>query len=181
MYTPTQAQHKFKIRLGTMQDGSPLFLRGFEWECGWYWAGGYLGNKDLHCHFDSCFLECPNSRGHALGAFFDPWTKPPDYIKPESVKRISNGAAVWECVSFFLDDCPAHIVKNWWRIKDLYKQFYAYKAAAECFKHGGHCTGAGRDPAELSEWQAGLINRHIERVIIPNVKNALGIDNGKSN
>lgn len=171
---------EFKVLLGYTKKAQygerrPIYLTGFSWDYGWYWGGGYIGNKDLHTHFDGCFLGCPDSRGHSLGSFYDPWTPAGKYTTEENIKRMKNGAAVWEDLEFFLDDVPEHIAKNWWRIKDLYKQFYAYKEAAECFRHGGHCTSEGRKPEELVPGMADAINKHIETVIIPAITEALGV------
>ena len=35
-----------------------VWLSKHEWDCGWYWGMGYIGNKNLHTHFDSTFLHC---------------------------------------------------------------------------------------------------------------------------
>lgn len=169
---------KFKILLGytkPKQYGQrrPVYLEGFEWDCGWYWGGGYIGNKDFHAHFDGAFLNTPDIRGHSLGNFITPWTLLPEYIKKESCVVVSNGCSVWENITTFLDDVPAHISKRWRRIKDLYKQFYILKEAAETFLHGGHCTSEGRNPAEVNKEMAAQINDHIYMVIIPEIVKAL--------
>lgn len=36
-------------------EGEAIYLKKHSWACGWYWGFGYLGNKDLHFHFDSVF------------------------------------------------------------------------------------------------------------------------------
>jgi hypothetical protein len=149
-----------------------VFLEDFKWDCGWYWAGGCIGNRNFHAHFDGAFLEQPDPRGHCLGPFFDPWTKPPEYTKTHYT--ISNGASVWEPLEFFLDDAQ-YPGREWWKIKDLYKQFYAYRAAAECFRYGGHCCGNVSE-AEKNPWMAAVVNKHIETVIIPEVHKALNKD-----
>ena len=28
----------------------PVYLEDFEWHCGWYWGGGYIGNNNFHAH-----------------------------------------------------------------------------------------------------------------------------------
>ena len=33
-----------------------VFLTKHSWDCGWYWGFGYIGNRNLHTHFDSVFL-----------------------------------------------------------------------------------------------------------------------------
>jgi len=151
-----------------------VYLKGFQWDCGWYWGGGYIGNKNFHAHFDGAFLAAPDIRGHSLGNFVTPWTKLQDYQKGAAV--MSNGCAVWEPITFFLDDVPEYINKNWWRVKDLYKQFYALREAAEVFQHGGHCTSEGRAAGELNKDAAEKLNRHIALVIIPEIRKALGLN-----
>ena len=147
-----------------------VYLEDFSWDCDLYWGGGYIGNKDLHCHFDSCFIETPDIRGHPLGPFVTPWTIVPEYIK--SAKVVSNGCSVWESLDFFLDDAQ-YTAKQWWRIKDLFKQFYKLRDAAEIFQYGGHCTSDSRNPLELNKEMADKINKHIELVIIPEIRKAL--------
>ena len=159
----TKNNVNFKILLGyTKNESEPIYLTGFKWECGWYWSGGYIGNKNLHCHFDGCFLKVPDYRGHPLGNF--------------NTKNISNGCSIWEDLSFFLNQ-PRYQAKQWWRIKDLYKQFYALKAAAEVFQYGGHCSSHERSKKEINPDMAEKINDHIQDVIIPEIVKALGIKN----
>ena len=33
-----------------------LYLDKHSWDCGWYWGFGYIGNRNLHCHFDGHLL-----------------------------------------------------------------------------------------------------------------------------
>jgi hypothetical protein len=150
----------------------PVYLEDFSWDCEWYWGGGYIGNKNFHAHFDGAFLSEPDSRGHCLGSFYDPWTRLPEYLEESNVSRIKNGASVWEDLSFFLDD-PQYNANEWWRIKDLFKQFYALRAAAEVFHSGGHCTSKGRADAEISPEMEATINKHISEVIIPEIRKAM--------
>jgi len=147
-----------------------IYLRDFSWDCDWYWGGGYIGNKNFHTHFDGCFLNRPDSRGHSLGPFYDPWTKAPEHVKDPQV--ISNGASVWESLDFFLDDAQ-YDKDQWWRIKDLFKQFYAMRAAAEVFHLGGHCSSKGRTEKETNPFMEAVLNKHIETVIIPAIRKAL--------
>jgi hypothetical protein len=44
---------KLKSDAGTSADGENVWLEKHKWDCGWYWAFGYLGNKNCHFHFDS--------------------------------------------------------------------------------------------------------------------------------
>ena len=150
----------------------PVYLEDFKWECGWYWSGGYIGNRNFHAHFDGAFLDVPDSRGHSLGRFFDPWTILPEYLKKRDVSIIRNGASLWESLSFFLDEAQYN-VGEWWRIKDLFKQFYVLKEAAEVFQYGGHMTSEGRSEGEINKKMAGMINKHIETVLIPEIRRVL--------
>ena len=145
----------------------PVYLYDFKWDCDWYWAGGYIGNKNFHTHFNSCFLNTINPRGHSLGKFITPWSKSPkcgDYFV------IKNGASIWEPITTFLDDVPQYIQDKWWRIKDLFVQFYKLKEAAEVFQFGGHCTAEGRTDDEYDLEMAKKINKHIEKVVIREIR-----------
>jgi hypothetical protein len=163
----------FKVLLGYTKKEAystrePVYLNGFNWDCGWYWGGGYIGNSRFHAHFNGAFLETPDIRGHSLGNFTTPWNKNDNSIV------IHNGASVWEDLGFFLDE-PTYTPKEWWRIKDLYKQFYALKEAANVFHSGGHCTSDQRNPAEINKDMEDKINLHIQDVIIPEICKALKI------
>jgi hypothetical protein len=145
-------------------NGEKEYLIEPSWDCGWYWGGGYLSSRSMHTHFNSCFLDIPDIRGHSLGNFVTPWDRKKDAVV------ISNGCSVWEDITTFLDDVPGYLTgKNWWRIKDLYKQFYRLRDAAEVFQYGGHCTSDGRTEAEINHEMAARINGHIELVIIPEI------------
>ena len=152
-----------------------FYLEDFEWACGWYWSGGWVSNRYTHTHFDNCFLDSPDSRGHSLGRFFDPWTKRGQKLKKDERKILGNGAAIWEDLDFFLDNAQ-YTSKEWWRLKDLFKQFYALKDSAEVFRHGGHCSDWKRTEKELNEDMAKRINKHIEEVIIPEIRKVLNFE-----
>lgn len=156
----------------TFNDGELVYLEDFKWECDWYWAGGHIISSQFFCHFDGCFLDVPDSRGHPLGNFLTPWSTVPGYLKENQIKIIRNGAAVWEPLSFFLDDAQ-YDEEEWWRIKDLFKQFYALKKAAETFLYGGYCTDMRRTPQEINPDMARQINAHIETVVILEIRRAL--------
>ena len=42
-----------KIYLGRDTCGDRLWLEKHKWDCGWYWAFGYIGNPSLHTHISS--------------------------------------------------------------------------------------------------------------------------------
>jgi hypothetical protein len=52
-----------QIYLGTVKEGfkdlggEKLYLYKHSWDCEWYWGMGYIGNKNLHTHFDITFLQ----------------------------------------------------------------------------------------------------------------------------
>lgn len=37
--------------------GEKLWIERHKWDCGWYWGFGYIGNANLHTHFDGTFLR----------------------------------------------------------------------------------------------------------------------------
>ena len=151
---------------GTMRR---VYLYDFSWDCNWYWGGGYIGSRDFHAHFDSAFLKTPDVRGHCLGNFITPWYAGRN---PESAVVIDNGCSVWEPLSTFLDGAR-YDTNAWWRIKDLFKQFYAMRDAAEVFQYGGHCVAAGRTSGEINKLGAETLNLHIESILIPAIREAM--------
>lgn len=53
-----------RIYLGRMRAGADNWLAGeavyltkHQWDCGWYFGFGYIGNNHTHTHFDSTFLQ----------------------------------------------------------------------------------------------------------------------------
>lgn len=61
-----------KIYLGRLVDGQSCYLSKHEWQCGWYWAFGYLGNRDNHFHIDSLINNPPtyHAKWHEIGTHF---------------------------------------------------------------------------------------------------------------
>ena len=49
-----------KIFLGRMTDGERVSLERHKWDCGWYWAFGYIGNRNLHMHI-SALIKHPEA------------------------------------------------------------------------------------------------------------------------
>jgi hypothetical protein len=145
------------------------YLEDFEWACNWFWSGGIIFSSHSSFHFNGAFLDIPDPRGHPLGDFVTPWDK----NKTDTSIVLKNGSSIWEPVTLFLDNVPEHISNNWWRIKDLYKQFYDLRNAAQVFRHGGHCTPQGRTPQEIRPEAARMINEHIADVIIPETRKLL--------
>ena len=55
-----------KVFLGTVKTtdndhnlyaGDRIYLSKHSFDCGWYWGFGYIGNSNLHCHFNKSFLS----------------------------------------------------------------------------------------------------------------------------
>jgi hypothetical protein len=42
-----------KIYLGRSKACGATYLEKHEWQCGWYWAFGYIGNNNCHMHIES--------------------------------------------------------------------------------------------------------------------------------
>jgi hypothetical protein len=51
-----KVREDFKGNERNYVSGEKLFITQHSWDCDWYWGFGYIGNKDLHTHFDSTFL-----------------------------------------------------------------------------------------------------------------------------
>jgi hypothetical protein len=41
-----------KILLGIDLDNEKIYLTKHTWDCDWYWGMGYLGNNNMHYHFE---------------------------------------------------------------------------------------------------------------------------------
>ena len=56
-----------KLYLGRLRDdfqglgGEAIYLYKHSWDCDWYWGMGHIGNKYLHIHFKSTFLDGKDS------------------------------------------------------------------------------------------------------------------------
>lgn len=59
---------------------------------------------------------------------------------------------------------------DWWRLCDLFKQFYAHKESARCFHSGGHYTSKDRKEDEINKEMEDKINKHIEDVVIREIR-----------
>lgn len=44
---------RLKPDTGTFAAGERIYLTKHKWDCGWYWAFGYVGNAKTHFHFDN--------------------------------------------------------------------------------------------------------------------------------
>lgn len=91
---------KVRDNAGTYSDGEDLYLEKHKWDCGWYWAFGYIGNENCHFHFDSIL----------------------DHVK--TARELFSETNISD--------------KEWWVIRDLFKQAYSLKSAAETYRHGGY-------------------------------------------
>jgi len=148
----------FQAYLGIdRKTGYKIYLNGFSWDCNWYYGGGYLSyykgkslndnNMMIHTHFNIVFLD--------------------------SIIEY-NKSALWFNLSDIVNDAQFNS-NEWRRIKDLYKQFYVLKEAAEVFKYGGNCTSQGRNEKEINLDMYSNINKHLQDVIIQEIIKVLKV------
>lgn len=110
-------------------EGEAIYLEKHEWQCGWYWGFGYLGNKNLHFHFNSV-LEQPSV-----------------YKVDEAFKS-----------TWITQD-------QWWILRDLFIQAYAFQKAAECYRYGGHQSQKAELYRVKSKDMAMHINNNLRQVL----------------
>jgi len=139
-------ENKNKWLLGKDVNGDNVYLQDFSFDCGWYWGGGYIkvyskGRWVEHSHFSQFNTDYKTERGCDLHTGF--------------LSRIVE---------------PVLSDDEIWRLCDLMNQFYAHQESAECFKCGGHYTSKGRTKKEINMSLNKRINKHIETVIIPEVR-----------
>lgn len=130
--------------LGIDQDDRKVWLQDFEWQCEWYWGGGYLHtltsetapehSKDIdsHYHVDGLMKDCN---------LYDGFKK---HLK--------------ECT---LTD------KELWQLCDWFKVFYTLRESAEVMQYGGHYTRT--DWVKKPEI-AKLFNLMLEVEVIPAIR-----------
>ncbi len=141
--------------LGKNDRNEYAYLQPFQWDCGWYWGGGYIEwyrqNRSwgAHTHFSGL------SKTERYDGSKQVWVREDHNIFDGFKKHIPVRA---------ITDAQL------WRLCDLMVQFYALKEAAEVYQHGGHMTSQGRTEAEIDKGMAAKINLHIELDIIPEVK-----------
>lgn len=49
-----------KIYLGVDYSSQNIWIEKHKWECDWYWAFGYLGNRNCHFHIESLIRHPDN-------------------------------------------------------------------------------------------------------------------------
>jgi len=54
---------------------------------------------------------------------------------------------------------------QWWIIRDLFSQAYAFQKAADCYMYGGHQTDAAKPYRVISKRRAEAINRDLEKLL----------------
>ena len=138
--------------LGKTADGERVCLEDFSWDCKWYWGGGYI-----HIY------ERGARRWHTH-THFDTYFAGKQDLFTEFNAMIKHSV---------LNQ------KQIWRLCDLMVQFYAFRKAAGCFQYGGHYTSDGRTEAEFRLDLAEATNKHIETVIIKEIRSLLDSTSGK--
>lgn len=72
-----------------------LYIDKHSWDCGWYWGFGYIGNRNLHCHFDGHLLH----KWEIADIFVDPYyTQTTWYVIQDLFKQayaLKEAAAVY--------------------------------------------------------------------------------------
>lgn len=46
-----------KVDAGAASKGEVIYLEKHEWSCDWYWSFGWIGNKNLHMHFEAFLAD----------------------------------------------------------------------------------------------------------------------------
>lgn len=63
----SKSNYRDTLYLGTTREdfkqlpSERIYLSKHSWDCGWYWGMGYIGNENLHCHFEGAFLVGSNA------------------------------------------------------------------------------------------------------------------------
>lgn len=94
-------------------DGENIYIRPPEWNCGWYWGFGYLGNKNCHYHLDGVANESRKNMCDALTEHFK------------------------EAFIFTADLEENSYTDTLWTFCELAKTAYTLKEAAEVLGRGG--------------------------------------------
>lgn len=144
--------------LGEDKDGILYWLESANWDCGWYWGGGYVetytdnihpnlsADVSSHQHFDSMFFNQQNKNG--VDAFKEFFSKTP-----------------------FTDE-------EIWKILELMRSFYIARAYSDMLHRGGaHYT---ENPAKETIKNDREYER-INKVVIPKIMQELyGILGGEN-
>jgi len=125
-----------KIFLGTtrgMNEG--VWIEKHKFDCGWYWAFGYIGNRNLHMHIES-LINHPEKHDP------DGWT--------DVGRQFSR--------TWLTQD-------QWWILRDLFISAYALKKAAAVYRRGGHQSGKAKPYRVDSEEMEKRINADLETLL----------------
>ena len=135
-------------------DGANIYLSKPQWDCGWYWGFGYLGNRNEHYHLSS-------------------YQNVDHYFKLEdgSHKFISEARnkCIYDCLLEDYELAP-RIKENLWKFCELVKSAYALKEAAEVLGRGGSHLCA--NPVAEVIKSADEVKR-INEVVLPAIFNKL--------
>lgn len=127
-----------KSHAHTFVENEPIWLEKHRWDCGWYWAFGYIGNSEHHAHFDS-LLHIKDSK--------------------DSKGEIKYMASKLFKTTNITDE-------EWWVIRDLFVQAYALQKAAEVYRRGGNQTARpGVTDIIVNKARADQINADLAKVL----------------
>ena len=59
IYTPRNTKYDLHVPL-LIEKGKTIYLRGFSWDCDWYWGGGFLEGSYIFTHFNQVFGNANN-------------------------------------------------------------------------------------------------------------------------
>lgn len=125
----TYKKHFFGTR---KDDDAKIYIDGPEWQCGWYWSFGYLGNAREHYH-----LSGYQSKSHFLK------------LEDGSHKLLTEkrNKCMYDCLKEDYDLNPkllegkSDYANNLWTFCELALSAYALKETAEVLGRGGsHMT-----------------------------------------
>jgi len=146
--------------LGVDDDGVKYWLEAPEWQCGWYWAFGYIetytNNNDpsrvrdinSHEHWDSKITGKHEHYDHEKGCFV---------LDRDYVHHINEFKGFKDTT---LTDSEA------WEVADLMQSFYTLRKTAEYYRHGGSHISS---PQNSDECKDSELEKRINEVDLPKI------------
>lgn len=187
-----------KYLIGVDKEGNFVYIEKSKWDCNWYWSGGYVEQGSLDTYEDAerraeeddeisyYWQQAIEHNGYtdSLEDFTELWVS--EYAERlDTLEEIDDKSYIeWHSHSHFdgeylkntkYVDEVFSITKfnreNWWRLRELYKQFYSIRKCAEVFHYGG-----GQSSVKDEEKRPDLykeLNKHLETVVIKNIEELL--------
>lgn len=124
------------IYLGSIEGTGKVYLSKHSWDCEWYWGFGYLGNRNCHFHISS-LIDTPADNSHPTN-----WYDPQLHFDTTWINQ-----------------------EQWWILRDLFIQAYAFKAASAAYRSGGHQTEDAAPHRIKSKYMEDQINEDLETLL----------------